>query len=81
MRAFHLDHDRRKRIVELFFVPLLIISLLPAYLLVSAAVLIALGRPVLYRGDRVGRHDRVFQQLKFRTMIRATTDASGRVLS
>lgn len=46
-------------------------------LIVSSPVLLALaiwiratsGRPVLYRGERVGRHEKLFRIFKFRTMV------------
>ena len=40
----------------------------PALLLVAPAILLTSGRPLLYRGLRVGRHGRVFQMYKFRTL-------------
>jgi len=36
--------------------------------LVAAVVLVAIGRPVLFRQQRVGRHGELFEVLKFRTM-------------
>ena len=47
---------------------LAIVLLLPVFALITAAVLISLGRPVLYRQRRVGRADHPFEMLKFRTM-------------
>ena len=41
---------------------------LPFALIVAAAILATSGRPVLYRGERVGRAGRVFTMLKFRTL-------------
>ncbi len=36
--------------------------------LIAAVVLVAIGRPVLFRQQRVGRNGEVFEVLKFRTM-------------
>ncbi len=48
-------------------------------LLVAAGVLLFLGRPVLFRQRRAGKHGMPFTMLKFRTMTNAT-DANGRLL-
>jgi lipopolysaccharide/colanic/teichoic acid biosynthesis glycosyltransferase len=40
----------------------------PLLLAVALAVLLDAGRPVLFRQQRVGRHGRSFEMLKFRTM-------------
>ncbi len=45
-----------------------LILLSPLVAVVAAATLVTSGRPVLYRGDRVGRAGRVFSMYKFRTL-------------
>ncbi len=45
-----------------------IVLLSPLLLAITIAVLVSLGRPVLYRQRRVGRDERPFEMLKFRTM-------------
>jgi lipopolysaccharide/colanic/teichoic acid biosynthesis glycosyltransferase len=47
---------------------LTLIVLSPVVVGVSLAILIASGRPILYRGQRVGRAGRVFAMYKFRTL-------------
>ena len=47
-------------------VALLVLSL--ACLLTAGAILVSSGRPILYRGLRVGRFGRAFTMLKFRTL-------------
>jgi lipopolysaccharide/colanic/teichoic acid biosynthesis glycosyltransferase len=49
---------------------------LPFAMLIALALLLTSGRPILYRGDRVGRGGRVFTMLKFRTL---RTDAETRL--
>lgn len=41
---------------------------LPILLVAALAILLALGRPVLYRQRRIGRGGEVFEMVKFRTM-------------
>src|SRR5207248_11712453 len=45
-----------------------LLLLSPVVALVSLTILVASGRPVLYRGQRVGRAGRVFVMYKFRTL-------------
>lgn len=47
---------------------LLILLLSPAMAVIYVAVLIAVGRPAIFRQVRVGRNGRTFSMLKFRTM-------------
>jgi lipopolysaccharide/colanic/teichoic acid biosynthesis glycosyltransferase len=47
----------------------LLLVLLPVLVTVAAAVLVSLGRPVLFVQQRIGRHGRTFSVLKFRTML------------
>jgi lipopolysaccharide/colanic/teichoic acid biosynthesis glycosyltransferase len=56
-----------------------VVLLSPLLLAVSAAVLLNMGPPVLFRQIRPGLHARPFRLLKFRTM-RDAVDASGRDL-
>ena len=51
----------------------------PLLLAVAALVRLRLGAPVLFRQERVGRGERIFRLLKFRTMTDAR-DAAGRLL-
>jgi lipopolysaccharide/colanic/teichoic acid biosynthesis glycosyltransferase len=53
-----------------------VVLLSPALLLVGLAILLTSGRPLLYRGLRVGRDGRFFQMYKFRTL---TPDAESRL--
>ena len=52
---------------------------LPIMLLIALAVMVSTGRPVLYRGWRVGRDGRIFRIVKFRTM--STAASGGRTIT
>jgi lipopolysaccharide/colanic/teichoic acid biosynthesis glycosyltransferase len=55
---------------------LLLLCALPLALAIALAILATSGRPVLYRGARVGRGGHVFTMLKFRTL---RSDAESRL--
>jgi len=56
-----------------------LLVVLPLLLAVSLLVRLRLGRPVLFKQARLGRHAQSFKLLKFRTMTDAR-DAAGRLL-
>jgi lipopolysaccharide/colanic/teichoic acid biosynthesis glycosyltransferase len=62
--------DVELRALDLGFALLFGIVLVPVGLVIAAAILITSGRPVLYRGERVGRSARFFSMVKFRTLER-----------
>lgn len=62
-------------ILSLFGIALLA----PLFLLISLLIRIDLGRPVLYKQSRPGRHGRPFVMYKFRTM-KDEYDATGALL-
>lgn len=59
---------RGKRACDLAGAALLLVVLAPLCAVVAGAVLLALGRPVLFRQTRAGRDGRPFRLLKFRSM-------------
>ena len=75
--------DRYKRPFDLALVALAIVALLPLWLLLGVAIPLAIrledGGPVLYRQPRLGRDGRVFDILKFRTMVEGAEDRTGPV--
>ena len=60
--------DRRLRVLDLGIAGLSLLVLAPIAALIALAVRLSSGRPVFYRGDRVGRNGRVFAMRKFRTL-------------
>lgn len=75
-----LDFKRsQKRILD----ALLVIALAPIALMLGAttalAVAITMGRPVIFKQQRIGLHERPFNLLKFRTMTTAL-DSQGQLL-
>jgi exopolysaccharide biosynthesis polyprenyl glycosylphosphotransferase len=57
-----------KHAVDRVAAALLLFLLLPVLAGVAVAVAVSLGRPIFFRQTRVGRDDRLFEMLKFRTM-------------
>jgi lipopolysaccharide/colanic/teichoic acid biosynthesis glycosyltransferase len=56
------------RMLDVVLSLFLLVLALPFALLIGLALLVTSGRPILYRGERVGRGGRVFTMLKFRTL-------------
>lgn len=61
------DALRRALDIAASAVGLLVLS--PLFAVIAAAIVLENGRPVFYRGRRVGRAGRPFYLLKFRTMV------------
>jgi lipopolysaccharide/colanic/teichoic acid biosynthesis glycosyltransferase len=60
--------DFELRALDTLFAAFLLLLTAPLSLLIGVAVLVSSGRPVFYRGRRVGRAGRVFTMTKFRTL-------------
>jgi lipopolysaccharide/colanic/teichoic acid biosynthesis glycosyltransferase len=60
--------DRVLRALDLALSALFLLVALPASLLLLLVIAATSGRPILYRGERVGRGGRIFTMLKFRTL-------------
>ena len=56
------------RALDLVLAALFLVLTFPVALAIFVALLVTSGRPVLYRGERVGRGGRVFTMFKFRTL-------------
>jgi sugar transferase EpsL len=68
-----------KRLFDLLVTSIGIVVLIPIFLLVAGTVALFLGRPVLFKQQRPGLHERPFTIYKFRTMRDART-VSGELL-
>lgn len=69
--------DRQLRALDVLLTLVFLALSLPLLVLISLAVLVTEGRPVLYRGERVGKGGRVFTMLKFRTLRRGAEKRLG----
>lgn len=67
----------QKRILDLAVAIPMILVLSPLFVLVAAAVKLETPGPVFFRQDRVGRGNRLFKVLKFRSMRVEQSDANG----
>lgn len=68
-----------KRALDVIVAGAALVVLSPLLALIAAAVLLTLGRPVLYSEVRAGRHGTPFVLRKFRTMT-GERDAAGQLL-
>jgi lipopolysaccharide/colanic/teichoic acid biosynthesis glycosyltransferase len=68
--------DRVLRGVDVVIAGSVVLVASPLLLLVAAAIRLTSGRPVFYRGARVGQAGRVYQMYKFRTLA---PDAESRL--
>jgi polysaccharide biosynthesis protein PslA len=67
----------KKRLLDLAITVPLLILLLPLLALVALGVKLDSAGPVLFKQDRVGRGNRLFKVLKFRSMRAESCDADG----
>jgi lipopolysaccharide/colanic/teichoic acid biosynthesis glycosyltransferase len=61
-------HDRALRALDVTISATVLVVLSPVLALLVLGVLVTSGTPVSYRGERVGRHGRVFTMRKLRTL-------------
>ena len=78
--APHRRIDAELRLLDIALATLFGLIALPFAAVISLIVLVTSGRPILYRGDRVGRRGRFFQMLKFRTMKVGAEERIGQYL-
>jgi lipopolysaccharide/colanic/teichoic acid biosynthesis glycosyltransferase len=69
--------DLELRMLDVLFASLFLLVSLPLLLLLGTALLVTSGRPLFYRGERVGRDGRIFPMLKFRTLRRGAEERLG----
>jgi lipopolysaccharide/colanic/teichoic acid biosynthesis glycosyltransferase len=72
--------DLELRTLDILFSGVFLILLAPVALLIAAIMLATSGRPVLYRGQRVGRGGHFFEMLKFRTLKQGAEERIGQYL-
>ena len=75
--AEHRRIDLELRALDILLAVMFGILALPLALVIAVLQLATSGRPVLYRGERVGRRGHFFQMLKFRTMRPGAEDRIG----
>jgi lipopolysaccharide/colanic/teichoic acid biosynthesis glycosyltransferase len=78
--APHRRIDLELRVLDILFSGLFGLLLAPIALLIALVVLLTSGRPILYRGERVGRRGHFFRMLKFRTLKRGAEERIGQYL-
>ena len=61
-------HDQTLRALDVLLACVLLVLLSPLAALIALALLATSGRPIFYRGERVGRYGRTFTMRKFRTL-------------
>jgi lipopolysaccharide/colanic/teichoic acid biosynthesis glycosyltransferase len=72
--------DLELRTLDILLSAFFLILLSPVLLVIAIIVLVASGRPILYRGQRVGRGGRFFEMLKIRTLKQGAEERIGQYL-
>lgn len=62
---------------ERFFAGALIVILFPLLVVVGVLIRVKMGGPVLFRQERVGQHGKLFEIIKFRTMVANAEQLGG----
>lgn len=65
-----------KRLIDIIVALILLIVISPILLIISIAIIIGSGKPIIYKQTRVGQYGKHFTIYKFRTMINGA-DKSG----
>ena len=69
--------DLELRTLDVLFSGFFLLVLSPLIGLIALVLVLTSGRPLLYRGARVGRDGRIFNMLKFRTLRRGAEERLG----
>jgi lipopolysaccharide/colanic/teichoic acid biosynthesis glycosyltransferase len=69
--------DAVLRALDIVLSALFVVLALPLFVVIAVATLVTSGRPLFYRGARVGRGGRIFEMLKFRTLRRGAEERLG----
>jgi lipopolysaccharide/colanic/teichoic acid biosynthesis glycosyltransferase len=70
-------HDAALRTLDVGLSAIFLLVSLPVSAPIALLLLVTSGRPLFYRGDRVGRGGRIFHMLKFRTLRRGAEERLG----
>lgn len=62
-----------KRLFDLVATSILFILLSPIFIVVYVLIFFKLGRPIIFRQQRVGRNNKIFEIVKFRSMLPKTS--------
>ena len=68
-----------KRFLDIILSFIAIIILLPVYLIISILVLLFMGWPIIFKQERPGKNEKIFNMYKFRTMTNKK-DKKGNLL-
>jgi exopolysaccharide biosynthesis polyprenyl glycosylphosphotransferase len=81
LRASAIDDYQRmiKRAFDVFFGTIALLFALPLMALATLMIFIEDGAPILFRQKRVGENGRIFEMLKFRTMVRNAEQLQNQV--
>lgn len=63
-----MNYDNTKRIIDLFFVIILLPFLLLTYIIVGILIKCNSRGPIILKQDRIGKNMKIFKMYKFRTM-------------
>ncbi|MBN1295528.1 sugar transferase [bacterium] len=77
----HPDIPVSKRFLDFTGALVLLIVSIPLFILSSLLILVFMGKPVLFRQERLGKNQKPFVILKFRTMIRNAEENTGPILT
>lgn len=69
-----------KVIIDFLGSIIILIVLLPVFLVIGVSVLVAMGSPIIFKQERIGKHNKPFIMYKFRTM-REPKKGQNRLLS
>jgi lipopolysaccharide/colanic/teichoic acid biosynthesis glycosyltransferase len=78
--SVHRRIDLELRVLDVLLAAFFGLLLSPVALAIALLALVTSGRPILYRGERVGRGGRFFRMLKFRTLKRGAEERIGQYL-
>ena len=69
--------DAVLRALDILLSAFFLLVTLPLAVPIALLILVTSGRPLFYRGERVGRGGRIFEMLKFRTLRRGAEERLG----